>query len=328
MSGHALPPPPPLVQPGWFGRQLARVLLSRVRCGRLTIVTPGGFPLSHGSDDGPQAVLALKRWRALLRLFLSGDIAFAESYLDGDWDSPDLPVLIEFAGRNLSTLNEAMDSTPFRRLLNRLRHRLNANTRWGSQRNIRRHYDLGNEFYRLWLDDTMTYSSALFASDRQTLKDAQIAKQRRVLDLLALQGGERVLEIGIGWGGLAETLVAGGCSVTGVTLSPSQLRQAQERLGGSAELRLQDYRDVAGIFDRIVSVEMIEAVGERYWPAFFTTLRDRLRPDGLAVLQASPSARTCSPATAAAPISSSTISSPAACCRPEPRSSSSPAPPV
>lgn len=286
MSDHVLTQTPPFVRPGWFGRQLARVVLSRVHYGRLTIITPGGFPLSHGSDDGPQAVLVLKRWRTLRRLFLSGDIAFAESYLDGDWDSPDLPALIEFAGRNLSTLNEAMDSTAFRRMLNRLRHRLNANTRDGSQRNIQRHYDLGNEFYRLWLDATMTYSSALYMSDEQTLEQAQVTKQDRVLDLMALRGGEQVLEIGIGWGGLAEKLVAAGCGVTGVTLSPSQLRLAQEKLGEHAELRLQDYRDVAGMFDRIVSIEMIEAVGERYWPAFFTTLRDRLRPGGLAVVQA------------------------------------------
>jgi cyclopropane-fatty-acyl-phospholipid synthase len=286
MSDHVLTQTPPLVQPGWFGRQLARVLLSRVHYGRLTIVTPGGFPLSHGTDGGPQAVLVLKRWRTLRRLFLSGDIAFAESYLDGDWDSPDLPALIEFAGRNLNTLNEAMESTAFRRLLNRLRHRLNANTRDGSQRNIQRHYDLGNEFYRLWLDATMTYSSALFVSEDQTLEEAQVTKQSRVLELMALRGGESVLEIGIGWGGLAEKLVGAGCGVTGVTLSPSQLRLAQQKLGESAELRLQDYRDVPGTFDRIVSIEMIEAVGERYWPAFFTTLRDRLRPEGLAVVQA------------------------------------------
>ncbi len=286
MSDQVLMQTPPLVQPGWVGRQLARVLLSRVRYGRLTIVTPGGFPLSHGSDDGPQAVLVLKRWRTLRRLFLSGDIAFAESYLDGDWDSPDLPALIEFAGRNMSTLNEAMDSTAFRRMLNRLRHRLNANTRDGSQRNIRRHYDLGNEFYRLWLDATMTYSSALYVSNEQTLEQAQATKQGRVLELMALRGSESVLEIGIGWGGLAEKLAGAGCGVTGVTLSPSQLRLAQEKLGGNAELRLQDYRDVDGTFDRIVCIEMIEAVGERYWPAFFTTLRERLRPGGLAVVQA------------------------------------------
>jgi cyclopropane-fatty-acyl-phospholipid synthase len=257
-----------------------------VRYGRLTIVTPGGIALSHGWDDGPQAVLALKRWRTLWRLLFQGDIAFAESYLDGDWDSPDLPALIEFAGRNISTLNEAMEPSWGQRLLNRLRHALNANTRRGSRRNIQRHYDLGNDFYRLWLDPGMTYSSALYTAADQTLEEAQAAKQDRAIELLDLRQGDSVLEIGIGWGALAERLAQAGCRVTGVTLSPSQLAVAQERVGPAADLLLQDYRDVAGAFDRIVSIEMIEAVGERYWPAFFGTLRDRLRPGGLAVLQA------------------------------------------
>lgn len=273
--------------PGWLARKLARSLLSRVRTGRLTIITPAGTRLAFGRDDGPQGVLVLRRWRTLRRLLTAGDIGFAEAFIDGDWDSPDLPALIELAGRNLPTLNTTIEPTAFRRVRNRIGHWLNANTRRGSRRNIQRHYDLGNEFYRAWLDDGMSYSSALFAVPDQTLEDAQAAKQARAIALMQVGGGEQVLEIGCGWGGLAERLLDAGCGVTGVTLSPAQLEYAANRLGQArAEVRLQDYRDVRGLFDRIVSIEMMEAVGEAYWPAYFSTLHDRLKPGGLAVLQA------------------------------------------
>jgi cyclopropane-fatty-acyl-phospholipid synthase len=271
----------------WFGRRLSRMLLSRIRQGRLTIIAPNGMRLSHGDGNGPDAVLHLRRWRTLRRLLFQGDIAFARSYMDGDWDSPDLPALIELAGRNLPTLNAAIEPNGFRRFRNRLLHRLNANTRRGSRRNIERHYDLGNDFYRLWLDEGMSYSSALFTSTGQSLEEAQAAKQDRAIALLRAAGGQSVLEIGCGWGGLAEKLAAAGCRVTGLTLSPAQLEYAQGRLAGAeADLRLQDYRDVAGSFDRIVSIEMLEAVGEAYWPSYFNALAQRLRPQGLAVLQA------------------------------------------
>jgi cyclopropane-fatty-acyl-phospholipid synthase len=179
-----------------------------------------------------------------------------------------------------------------KRLRNRLMHRMNANTKRGSRRNVTHHYDLGNGFYQRWLDAGMSYSSALFSRSDQTLEDAQAAKQARTIALLQLRGGERVLELGCGWGGLAERLVrAAGCHVTGVTLSPAQLEYAAARLRAPelrsrTDVRLQDYRDVTGCYDRIVSIEMMEAVGEAYWPAYFRTLRDRLRPGGRAVLQA------------------------------------------
>jgi len=173
----------------------------------------------------------------------------------------------------------------------RLRHALNRNTRRGSRRNISAHYDLGNDFYARWLDGSMTYSSALFASPEQTLEDAQIAKLDRIIELLDVRGGESILEIGIGWGGLAERLLqTRNCEVCGVTLSASQLEFAQRRLAseienGQCDLRLQDYRDVNGQFDRIVSIEMLEAVGEAYWPIYFEKLRGNLKPGGRAVLQ-------------------------------------------
>ncbi|HBK07011.1 MAG TPA: SAM-dependent methyltransferase [Acetobacteraceae bacterium] len=271
---------------GWLARRLSRTLFSRVHTGRFTIVTPSGMRLSHEGKPGPEGVLVLRRWRTLRRLLFQGDIAFAEAFMDGDWDSPDLPALIELAGSNMPTLSDAFDANWFHRLRNRWLHRLNANTKRGSKRNIRHHYDLGNAFYRTWLDAGMSYSSAIFASRDQSLEDAQLAKQQRAIALMETQPGQTVLEIGCGWGGLAEQLVrSAGCSVTGVTLSPAQLAYATERLG-DADLRLQDYRDVSGQFDRIVSIEMMEAVGEAYWPSYFATLRDRLKPGGLAVIQA------------------------------------------
>jgi cyclopropane-fatty-acyl-phospholipid synthase len=277
---------------GWLARRFSGALLSRINSGRLTIVTPSGFRISHGNDDGPQAVLMLRRWRTLRRLLLQGDIAFAEAFIDGDWDSPDLPSLIELAGRNIPTLGDAFSANWFHRLRNRVVHKLNANTKRGSKRNIQHHYDLGNSFYRIWLDTGMSYSSALFTSGTETLEEAQTAKQLRAIEVMDLSGGEQVLEIGCGWGGLAEKLIRlAGCHVTGVTLSPAQLDYASGRLSGpdtapATDLRLQDYRDVSGVFDRIVSIEMLEAVGEAYWPSYFSTLHDRLKPGGLAVVQA------------------------------------------
>jgi cyclopropane-fatty-acyl-phospholipid synthase len=278
--------------PGWLARRLARHLLRRIVVGRLTIVTPGGLTLaSAGAAPGPDAVLVLRRWRTLRRLLMEGDVAFAESYMDGDWTSPDLPALIELAARNAPTLSRTVDGNRWTRFGDRLRHRLNANTPTGSRRNIVHHYDLGNDFYAAWLDAGMTYSAALYQHPGQTLEAAQAAKQDRVLALLRLAGADRVLEIGCGWGGLAERLIAAGCHVTGLSLSPAQIDHARRRIAAAgaaerADLRLQDYRDVDGTYDRIVSIEMLEAVGQAFWPRYFQVLHDRLRPGGIAVLQA------------------------------------------
>lgn len=265
---------------------LANVLLSNVRCGRLTLITPSGTRLTHTPNaPGPEGTMVLHRWRTLHRLLAGGDVAGGETYMDGDWSSPDLPSLIELVARN-AALIEAIGGSWFARMLNRLHHRMNHNTKSGSKRNIVRHYDLGNDFYAAWLDPGMTYSSALYRTGSETLEDAQTAKQDRAIDLLAVKGGEQVLEIGCGWGGLAERLIdRANCRVTGVTLSPAQLAFASSRVA-SADLHLRDYRDIGGTFDRIVSIEMLEAVGETWWPAYFSTIRDRLRPGGVAVLQA------------------------------------------
>jgi cyclopropane-fatty-acyl-phospholipid synthase len=268
-----------------------RMLLQRVcaglRRGTLSIVLPDGSVVRHrAAAPGGDATVILHRWRSLRRLILGGDVAFAESFLDGDWSSPDLTALIELAARNAETLQQATQGSTPARWLNRLLHRMRANTRTGSRRNILAHYDLGNDFYRLWLDAGMTYSSALFTTPGMTLEEAQTAKQDRVLTLLSPRPAAHVLEIGIGWGGMAERMAQAGCQVTGLTLSPSQLTYAQARLDGtSASLHLRDYRDEVLQYDHIVSIEMLEAVGEDYWPAYFAQLKRCLGPGGSAVVQ-------------------------------------------
>ncbi|WNJ90418.1 cyclopropane-fatty-acyl-phospholipid synthase family protein [Bosea sp. 685] len=272
----------------WFLRRL----LSRIVIGRLTVITPEGEHLHGGSAaTSPQATLILKNWRAMRRVLLDGDIGLAEAYRDGELDTPDLTALIELGARNDATLRRLISGAWPTRLFNRFRHVLNANTRTGSRRNIMAHYDLGNDFYGQWLDASMMYSSALYETPAETLEAAQQRRLDRIVAMLGLSGGEHVLEIGCGWGALAERLAREGCRVTAITLSPAQLEIARQRVAkaGLAErvsLHLQDYRDISGEFDRIVSIEMIEAVGHAYWPSYFATLRRSLRPGGCAVLQA------------------------------------------
>ncbi len=274
-----------------IGRMVVARLLATVEKGRLGVVLPGGTQLSvRGPQPGPEATLVLHRWRAVRRLLAGGDIGFSDAYIDGDWTSPDLAAFIELAALNRDQMARSMAGSLPLRLWNRMSHALNANSRTGSRRNIAFHYDLGNEFYRLWLDPSMTYSSALYEDGGQTLEAAQQAKIARILDMMELRAGDEVLEIGCGWGGLAGAMGDAGARVTGVTLSREQLAYAERLMveRGIADrvgLRLQDYRDVEGKFDRIVSIEMMEAVGETYWPVYFDTLRQRLKAGGTAVLQ-------------------------------------------
>lgn len=272
-------------------RLLARVL-RRLDAGSLVVELPTGERIEHrGRRCGSAAALVLHRWRPLRRVLWRGDLGFAESYMDGDWSTPDLPALLSLFSENDAGLADVYAGLRSERLLDRLRHAVRANTRRGSRRNIAAHYDLGNAFYAAWLDRSMTYSSAFYTSADQSLEDAQQEKLGRIVAMLDLAEGEHVLEIGCGWGALAERLAAAGCRVTGLTLSAEQLAHAREKLdaaghGPACDLRLQDYRDVDGSFDRIVSIEMIEAVGEKYWPVYFETLAARLRAGGTAVLQA------------------------------------------
>lgn len=269
----------------------------RIRHGQLDLTMPDGSTMVLGGAlPGPRAALQLHRWRPVLRLALEGDLGLAFSYRDGDWSTPDLTALLSFGLANESALKSQGRARGPARWLGLLLHRANANTRRRSRDNISAHYDLGNRFYEQWLDDSMLYSSALYETDTPdaapTLEAAQQRRLDRIVSLLDAKPGQRVLEIGCGWGTLAATL-AQRCEadVVGLTLSTEQLAFAQERarqwqVADRVDLRLQDYRDVEGQFDRIVSIEMIEAVGESYWPVYFQTLKDRLKPGGSAVLQA------------------------------------------
>lgn len=282
----------------WLFRLPAvRRACERIRHGQLDVTLPDGSTMVLGGAlPGPRAAMHLHRWRPVLRLAMEGDLGLAFSYRDGDWSTPDLTALLSFGLANESALKSQGRARGPARWLGLMLHRANANTRRRSRDNISAHYDLGNRFYEQWLDDSMLYSSALYEAEspkaETSLEAAQQRRLDRIVSLLDAQPGHRVLEIGCGWGTLAATL-AKRCEaeVVGLTLSTEQLAFAQERVrqwqvADRVDLRLQDYRDVDGQFDRIVSIEMIEAVGEAYWPVYFQTLKDRLKPGGSAVLQA------------------------------------------
>lgn len=256
--------------------------LEGIEQGRLTLITPEGHRHHFGST-GPEAEMQVTDWALLSALARRGDVGFGEAHVAGHWDSPDLEALLTLAIRNLDHLGGQGRQGMLAGLGLRLIDRLRANSLAGAARNIRAHYDVGNEFYHLWLDPGMSYSSALF-DGTDDLETAQARKNDRILSRLSR--GERILEIGCGWGGFAERAADAGHHVTGLTLSPAQKGYADARLDGRAEIRLQDYRHAGGHYDNIVSVEMIEAVGERYWPTYFATLKARLAPGGRAVLQA------------------------------------------
>ncbi|MBM3543538.1 MAG: class I SAM-dependent methyltransferase [Alphaproteobacteria bacterium] len=285
---------PPLRRIGLdsMGSLLLTRLLGRLEQGTLAIELPSGATVEfRGADCGLESRLTLYRWRALGRLMRKGDLGFAESYMAGDWSTANLATLLELLLRNETALEPAWQGLSGARLASRLRHRARANSLRGSRRNIEAHYDLGNAFYASWLDRDMNYSSALYADPGLTLEQAQIAKLDRAIALLGAKPSDHVLEIGCGWGALAERLaVHQGCRVTGITLSNEQLTFARERLrrsgvGERATIRLQDYRTVHEKFDAIISIEMLEAAGEAYWPMFFRKLHDSLVPGGRAVLQ-------------------------------------------
>lgn len=275
-----------------FGVRLVRRLVSGLTHGRLRVVLPSGSVVDKtGPEDGPDAVIVVHRWRMLRRVIAAGDIGFAEAYMDGDWTTPDLTAVIRLAARNDEALSPAIMGSPVMRLANRLRHLLRPNSPRGSRRNIEAHYDLGNDFYRQWLDPSMLYSSAIWTDLTPDLESAQRHRLVRIREGLDLKGGETVLEIGCGWGALAEHLaVEADANVTGITLSPSQLAWAGDVAARSGkreriDLRIQDYRDVSGQYDRIVSIEMFEAVGEAYWASYFDTIRRCLKHGGTALLQ-------------------------------------------
>ena len=273
-------------------QRLIAGMADRITAGALTLTFPNGRVYrTEGRRDGPEAAIRLRNARPLLELLKDGDLGFARAYIDGHWDTPDLAAVLDLAMANESELSSALSSSFVFRKISLLRHKLRRNSKSGSRRNIAFHYDLGNAFYKLWLDETMTYSSALYEGRDRSLSEAQTAKYDRIIARLQIGPQDRVLEIGCGWGGFAEHAAARtGCHVTGLTLSKEQAKYARERLAASGlsdrtDIRLEDYRDCKGTFDKIVSIEMFEAVGEENWPVFFKTVNERLTPGGTAVIQ-------------------------------------------
>ena len=267
--------------------------LTHVKFAALTFALPDGRSLTfrgHEEQDA-SATITVKDFSFAKRAVFGGDIGFFESYADDQWETPDLAACLYVFARNADYLQSAFQAAPFIDFLNNVRHAINKNTRSGSKRNIMAHYDLGNSFYEKWLDSTMTYSSARFPPSTTNLAAAQINKYRTLAQTIELKPGDSVLEIGSGWGGFAEFAAKDvGAKVTGLTLSPSQYDYARKRifdegLNEKVEFRLQDYRDVNETFDKIVSIEMFEAVGQQYWQTYFDKLRDVLKPGGVAGLQ-------------------------------------------
>ncbi len=266
-------------------------LLARLKHGALHLELPDGR-ISHFGDNSYPVTLRLHDWSLCEAVLKSGDIGFAETFIDGSWSTDNLTGLIELFVRNRESLESLIYGKWWSKLLYRMRHLFNRNSRKGSRKNIHAHYDIGNDFYRLWLDPSMTYSSALFRNGpADSLQDGQTAKYRRILGQLAVAPGARVLEIGCGWGGFAEIAAReSGVRVRGLTLSAEQLQFAQQRLTDAglaeqAELSLMDYRDSDGQYDAIASIEMFEAVGEAYWPTYFECVSRNLKSGGRACIQ-------------------------------------------
>lgn len=271
---------------------LLRLLSSNWTWGRLTLVLPDGSSRQlSGKEPGHAAVMNIRSYNFAARVLKGGDIGFAEAYMAGEWDSPQLAVLLETLVNNYDHIRRLFDGNRVVNAINWLGHRLNRNSRRGSRRNIHAHYDLGKAFYASWLDPSMTYSSARFERAGLSLQEAQRAKYASLARMMDLQPGHSVLEIGCGWGGFAEFAAREvGAVVTGVTISREQHDYARRRLfeaglADRADIRLIDYRDVEGRFDRVASIEMFEAVGREYWPTYFDKVHEVLAPGGRAGLQ-------------------------------------------
>lgn len=272
--------------------QLVIHLLSHLRKGRLRIILPDGHEYEFKADEsGPSAVLNFHTDRVARRFLTGGKLGFCESYLDDEWSSPDIAALFELFLVNSQAFKTALMGKKWVRFMSRLIHTLRPNSQRGSRKNIYAHYDIGNDFYAAWLDPSMTYSAALFENENMTLEDAQEAKYAALLKQMDAQPHHHILEIGCGWGGFAEHAARTlGCRVTGITLSEAQHEYASEHmrqagLADLVEIRLCDYRELNGAYDRIASIEMFEAVGEKYWPVYFQKLNALLKPGGQAGLQ-------------------------------------------
>lgn len=265
---------------------------SRMGYGRLDVVLPDGRRFrATGAKPGKVAEVLVHNDDALARLVREGELGFAEAYMDGWWSTPDLQALMDVIFRDNPALLDEFTGIGLVRVYEKLRHWLRGNSRAQARKNIAQHYDIGNDFYSLWLDDSMTYSSALFRTGQESLERAQEQKYAALVDSLALRPGDHVLEIGCGWGGFAEyAALQRGLRVTALTISQAQhdfavARMERAGLADRVQIKLQDYRDETGVYDAIASIEMFEAVGEAYWPAYFTTLRERLKAGARATVQ-------------------------------------------
>ena len=279
-----------------LGTETLLSLLSQLSSGHLKMVLPDGNIREFGNkSDALHAELQILDWSVFKQVLSHGDIGFAESYIRGEWNTPDLKAILELAIRNRTILEKAIYGSWYGSILYRIRHWLRDNSKTGSRKNIHAHYDLGNAFYTLWLDPTMSYSSAWFSEgEKQSLADAQRAKINRILQSLDTKAGDHILEIGCGWGGVMEEALRSNTAITGLTLSTEQKAFAEDRLkkvqsqvehSNPFEVRLQDYRDCQEQFEGIASVEMFEAVGEKHWPEYFQTIAKCLKPGGKACIQ-------------------------------------------
>jgi cyclopropane-fatty-acyl-phospholipid synthase len=260
--------------------------------GRLDMVLPDSRIFrAEGAGQGPVAEIHIHNVDVFARLIREGDLGFCEAYLDGWWSTPDLQAFLDLVHAGNDDIYDGFLGLKIARAYERFRFWLQSNSKSQARKNISYHYDLGNDFYKLWLDDTMTYSSALFQTGQESLEAAQIAKYASMVDQMGAQPGDHILEIGCGWGGFAEYAARErGLKVTGLTISREQHDYAVDRiaragLSDQVEIKMQDYRDETGLYDGIASIEMFEAVGEKYWPVYFKTLRDRLKPGKQATLQ-------------------------------------------
>jgi cyclopropane-fatty-acyl-phospholipid synthase len=265
---------------------------SKLQRGTLDVTLPDGRTVRLGGNGlGPSAAMHVHDFSFASRLLRGGDIGIAEAYLRGEWETPDLTQFLYLFCINQDWMQKMLIGNPVMRSVQLVRHWFNRNTKRQARRNIYAHYDIGNAFYSAWLDPSMTYSSALYEDHTPDLTSAQNNKYRRLAEAIDLRPDQKLLEIGCGWGGFAEFAAKQGARVVGLTISKEQRDFAQARiqqagLSEKVEIRLQDYRDERGQYDRIASIEMIEAVGEQFWPNYFSQLRDRLLPGGLAGIQA------------------------------------------
>ncbi len=276
--------------PRYFARVFA--MTQGMNNGRVDFVLPDGRTFrAEGANPGPVAELRIHNNDQFARLIREGDLGFCDAYLDEWWSTPDLQAFMDLVHADNDSIYDGFPGMGLVRMVEQFRFWLQRNNKKQARKNISYHYDLGNEFYGLWLDDTMTYSSALFKTGQESHEAAQIAKYASMIDQMGAQAGDHILEIGCGWGGFAEYAAKErGIRVTGLTISEEQIKYARERiekagLSDMVEFKLQDYRDEKGTYDGIASIEMFEAVGEQYWPAYFNTVRDRLKPGKNATLQ-------------------------------------------